>query len=53
VLPLEYGDDCGYRLTDLVYAGELVSSLGDTVTTILDKIKDMLGDYEYFYNLDG
>lgn len=53
VLPLEYGDDCGYRLTDLVYAGELVSSLGDTITTILDKIKDMLGDYEYFYNLDG
>lgn len=53
VLPLYYGDDCGYRLTDLVYAGELVSNIGDTITTILDKIKDMLGDYEYFYNLEG
>lgn len=53
VLPLEYGDDCGYRLTDLVYAGELVSSIGDTITSILDKIKNMLGDYEYFYNIDG
>jgi hypothetical protein len=37
----------------LVYAGELVSSIGETITSILDKIKNMLGEYEYFYDLDG
>ena len=53
MLRLTYGDDVGYRLCDLIYAGELISSIGETVTSILDKIKTMLGDYEYFYNLDG
>lgn len=49
-----YGDAIGYRATDFVYAGELVSSLGESITSILDKIKTMLnGDYEYFYDLDG
>ena len=41
------------RLTDLTYAGELISKIGDTITSILDKIKSMLGEFEYFYNLDG
>jgi hypothetical protein len=31
----------------------LVSSIGETITSILDKIKNMLGEYEYFYDLDG
>ncbi len=48
-----YGDVPGYRLTDLTYAGELISKAGDTVVTVLDKLKNMLGDFEYFYNLDG
>lgn len=43
----------GYRITDLVYAGELISSIGETVTSILDKIKNMLGSFEYFYDVDG
>ena len=50
---IDYGDDLGYRVTDLVYTGDLISSLGDTLVTILDKIKTMLGDFEYFYDLQG
>lgn len=49
-----FGDAVGYQATDLIYTGELVSSLGESLTSILDKIKNMLGsDYEYFYDLDG
>ena len=50
---LEYGEDAGYRSTELTYAGELICAIGDTVTSVLDKIKNMLGNFEYFYNLQG
>lgn len=53
VTKFEYGDDIGYRLTDLVYTGDLVSNVGDSLTSVLDKIKTMLGDFEYFYDLEG
>ena len=53
VAQFEYGDDIGYRLTDLVYTGDLVSNVGDSLTSVLDKIKTMLGDFEYFYDLEG
>ena len=48
-----YGMDLGYRLTDLTYPGDLISNVGDNLTSILDKIKTMLGDFEYFYDVDG
>lgn len=48
-----YGQDVGYQETDLTYPGELVFSAGDTVTAVLDKIIEALGNYEYFYDLDG
>lgn len=48
-----YGQDAGYQETDLTYPGELVFSAGDTVTAVLDKIIEALGNYEYFYDLDG
>ena len=47
------GDTIGYRTTELVYAGDLIASVGESVISVLDKIKNMLGDYEYFYNLEG
>ena len=48
------GSLVGYRLTDLTYnEDELIVKAGDTVTSALDKIIDMLSDYEYFYDLDG
>lgn len=53
VAKFEYGSIPGYRLTDLVYAGDLISNVGETLTSMLDKIVNMLGEFEYFYNLDG
>lgn len=55
VIKIEYGETAGYRYMEegLVYAGDLILNLGDNITTVLDKIISMLGNYEYFYNLDG
>ena len=43
----------GYKLTDLTYAGDLIANIGESLTSILDKIKNMLGNFEYFYDVDG
>ena len=48
-----YNEDIGYVYTDWVVAGELVTNIGDNVCTVLDKIKNALGNYEYFYDIDG
>lgn len=53
VAKMPYGSIVGYRQTDLVYAGDLIANVGEAITSILDKIKNMLGDFEYFYDLDG
>jgi hypothetical protein len=47
------GQPLGYRLTDLIYPGDLIANVGDTITSVLDKIKNMFGDFEYFYDVDG
>ena len=48
-----YGDTAGYQLTELTYAGDLTASVGESITSVLDKIKNQLGEFEYFYNLEG
>lgn len=53
VAKVEFGQTAGYRQTDLTYAGDLIANIGDSITSVLDKIKNMLSDFEYFYNLDG
>ena len=53
IAKLEYGNTAGYRLTDLIYPGELMANAGENVTSVLDKIKNILGDFEYFYDIDG
>ncbi len=53
VSKVEFGQTAGYRLTDLVYPGDLISGIGESITSILDKIVKMLGNFEYFYDLDG
>lgn len=53
VAKIGFGQTAGYRLTPLVYPSELQCNLGEAITSILDKIKSMLGDYEYFYDLEG
>ena len=52
------GEYIGYYKTDFTYPGaanstELTLNAGDTVVTLLDKIKSVLGNYEYFYDIDG
>lgn len=48
-----YNQDAGYKYTDFTYPGELVLNAGDTVVTLLDKIAKTLGNYEYFYDING
>lgn len=50
-----FGDSIGYVLTDFVYPteNELSSNAGETIVSVLDKIKNTLGNYEYFFDLDG
>ena len=53
VVKFEYGHTSGYRLTDLTFPGTLIANIGETITSVLDKIKNVLGNFEYFYNIDG
>lgn len=48
-----WGEDIGYTYTDFTYPGELISNPGDSVCTILDKIKSVLGNYDYYYDIYG
>jgi hypothetical protein len=43
----------GYSYVDFTYPGELASSAGESVVTVLDKIKNALGNYEYFFDTEG
>jgi len=44
---------CGYRICDIVYPYDLILSPGETITAMLDKLVQMLGNFEYFYDVDG
>ena len=50
---VSYGQTAGYRQTDLIFAGDLIAKVGESITSVLDKIKNMLAEFEYFYNLEG
>ena len=47
------GYDAGYIYTDFTYPGELAAGAGDTVAGMLEKVKNMLGNYEFFYDVFG
>lgn len=49
----EYNDDVGYRQTDFTYPGELILKAEDTIVTLLNKICNVLGNYEFFYDVYG
>lgn len=53
VAKIEYGQVAGYRITDLTYAGDLIGKVGESITSVLDKIRNMLVEYEYFYDVNG
>lgn len=51
----EYNDEVGYVYTDFIYPSskDFVTSIGDNVCTVLDKIIEILGNYEYFFDANG
>lgn len=53
IITYEYGNDIGFVLVDFVYPGDLTCNPGDTVTSVLDKIIAILGNFEYFYDVYG
>lgn len=54
VMKVESGSSVGYRVTELTYSGDLIAQVGNTITNaVLDKIVSMLGDFEYFYDIQG
>ena len=49
-----YGDDIGFVYSDFTYPGELIAQPGDNIcSAILDKIKNLLGNFEYYYDVFG
>lgn len=48
-----FGDDIGYTYTDFIYTEDLVNNPGESITSVLDKIVNYLGNYEYFYDIEG
>jgi len=49
----EQGDNIGYVYADFVPVSEITGAAGDNICTILDTIKEQLGNYEYFYDVFG
>ena len=49
----EFNEDVGYTYEDFTYPGELITGLGDNVANVLDKIAKTLGNFEFFYDLEG
>lgn len=51
---INYGDIMGYQATPLIFNDDLIAQPGETITSILDKIVNMLDKtYEYFYDING
>ena len=50
-----FNDDIGYQTTDYVWptSSDLESRAGEAVTSVLDKIKNQLGNFEYFFDKNG
>lgn len=51
--PTDVNTTAGYRATEITYTGELTISIGGTITEMLDKLVQMLGEFEYFYDING
>lgn len=48
-----FNEEVGYQYVDFTYPGELISNIGDSVCSVLDNIIQTLGNYEYFYDVNG
>ena len=52
-LQIVNGTDAGYIFDDFYYTDELIANAGETVASVLDKLVQYLGNYEYFYDEFG
>ena len=52
-VPYSKYQDVGFKYEDFIYPSELVCNIGETVTSVLDKIINIMGNYEYFYDVEG
>lgn len=52
-IAVNYGDILGYTPRQLVYPGKLSCNAGDNIVSILDKVKNVLGNFEYFFDING
>lgn len=50
---IEYGDYAGYKFSDFIFPSDLIFNPGTPLTAVLDTIIQSLGNYEYFYDIDG
>lgn len=50
---IKYQDIMGYTMVDFIHPGELIFQGGSTVEALLKKICETLGNFEFFYDLDG
>lgn len=49
----KYGGDIGYMTEPFVYPGILECNAGESAAAVLDKIKNVLGNFEWFYDVWG
>lgn len=52
-LTFKYGQDIGYMNEPFVYPGKLECNAGEKVANLLDKIRNTLGNHEWFYDVWG
>lgn len=50
---IKYGQDIGYTTEPFVYPGTLECNAGEAVSAVLDKIRNTLGNFEWFYDING
>ena len=48
-----YGQNVGYMNEPFVYPGVFECNAGETVSSLLDKLKNTLGNFEWFYDING
>lgn len=53
VVKVQSGETAGYHQIALTYANDLILNAGEPITTMLNKIAEMLGNFEYFYDTKG
>lgn len=53
VVKVQSGETAGYHQIALTYANDLILNAGEPITIMLNKIAEMLGNFEYFYDTKG